>query len=641
MDDSGDEPDEPEPATTRSTRRASTASSKSKKGRSSVRLSNASTMAMGKKGKGRAKAVESEDEDEDDGTAPMAIDDPPTPPAKASATKARKRASSGTRGVPASAGYGAAASGVAGRRLSSNTFKAPDTPRASPGARKGPSNPFQSPVALKGIRKTPHTPGTGRKGVSFAPNLTHQEGDADDILDGIDDLDDEDLPPAQPGSPRSIIRSTGMPLPTHLPYDDQRDHGSNGFPGVISKQRQAFRGKTPAMGKPFVDDKLLYPKTGGPTREQTNMLEGSFGLKHWVAIGAAVVLSFYFFSAPKNVPFCNTDGTPPLSAVSGDCVICPPHGVCSQGHLRCDYMYTPSHGQCVKDTELTRGAHALGDYVLVKAQERRGYYECGSVDSDELSEDVVRALASSTGVVSADRFAEAWELMLTPSVFDTLGGGAVHYTKAADSSRGGSFRTDIASKTYRCLMQEALLDNIALIILIVGAGGGIWIVQRRRAASVRVEEEVEELMQEVHRSLQELFEQTNGGQDGDAGIAVTHLRDSLIPATEARKELLWSQVEARVAKDTRIDEVPRLLDGQQIEAWVWTAPLTPLQRSARRASEQAAGSPMMSAGSRADPELYARGFGMASAATAAGASMGQARMRRGGLSPNHQLYPTS
>ncbi|KAG7536175.1 Man1/Src1 C-terminal [Arabidopsis suecica] len=325
--------------------------------------------------------------------------------------------------------------------------------------------------------------------------------------------------------------------------------------------------RNPKSSSSPIRSMLEPPQSFFPSKEEF------FRLLKVLLVACAVAFTCNFLakslSSNPTKSFCDSN----FDSIDSDldfCEPCPINGECYQGKLKCNLGYKKQRNLCVEDGEINESTKKLVGYFERKVCEAYAHNECYGTGAIWVPEnDVWKELRSNSFLNNFDE-----------SAYNFLKGKAVEGVTELLEKRTNSNGIDelkcpeSVARSYKpltCRMRQWLLRHILIIssacAMLVGSAILRRKIQRKRYFSKRVEE----LYDQVCDFLEENAVASNSADTSNCEpwVIASWLRDYLLLPRERRDPLLWLKVEELIKEDSRIDQCPKVVKGEQKVVYEW------------------------------------------------------------------------
>ncbi|CAN8245864.1 unnamed protein product [Cochlearia groenlandica] len=280
-------------------------------------------------------------------------------------------------------------------------------------------------------------------------------------------------------------------------------------------------------------------------------------------------LAKHMSSNPK--PFCDVN----FDSIESDsylCEPCPVNGECKQGKLQCNHGYKKQKNLCVEDGEINKSAKKMVEYFERRVCESYAHNECyGSGDIWVVEDDVWKDIRSSGFTKHLDEpsynFVKAKAVEAVAKLLEKrTNSNGVNEFKCPESLVG-------SYKPRTCRIHQWLLQHIVIVsssfAMLVACAILHRMIQRKRHFSSRVEELYNQVCDFLEDNAMSSY--SDDASNCEPWVIAARLRDHLLLPRERRDPLLWSKVEELIQEDSRIDQYPEMIKGEQKVVWEWQA----------------------------------------------------------------------
>ncbi|KAF1833203.1 hypothetical protein BDW02DRAFT_570294 [Decorospora gaudefroyi] len=284
------------------------------------------------------------------------------------------------------------------------------------------------------------------------------------------------------------------------------------------------------------------------------------------------------------------------------CEPCPLHAECFRRlNLRCDPDFIkrdhplalggliPLPPTCEPDSAKTRKVNGITNRAVEILRQRKAQYECGEPDAegntvkspDVTESDLKQQMASQKSKGLSDQeFSELFERAfpdltkreeVVVSTDGTTGGKRLASTSLAKLSLSCSLRRSLRQSFERYLFQIVMMA-----LLMATASYGKYSYTSNRAMEARAKQ----LASDAYDRLQDQAALSYQESGAEKGISMTQLRDDVLRTefNAARRQKLWTRVQAKVEKNTNIRAgVRTTVNGDVARMWEWVGPLKRLE----------------------------------------------------------------
>lgn len=125
---------------------------------------------------------------------------------------------------------------------------------------------------------------------------------------------------------------------------------------------------------------------------------------------------------------------------------------------------------------------------------------------------------------------------------------------------------------------HSAMQHLAWIVLgTTGILSLAWFVRRRAQQYEQSEKTYKEFVGKILELLEEQYEQHNQDSETKPWLAISHIKDMLIPAADRKKmKSLWERAKKQISEsESRIRAETQLIHGEEYEVWRWIQPRSP------------------------------------------------------------------
>ncbi|KAG0578524.1 hypothetical protein M758_4G026300 [Ceratodon purpureus] len=358
-----------------------------------------------------------------------------------------------------------------------------------------------------------------------------------------------------------------MPLPTSSPGYDAKRGGHYASPVKFEANNSGGAATTPlSSSKPKDKERRHKKKHHHSSRKRSEApLTWSEQLLQLAAVLLTAVAVYKLTLAgvrkleDSRRPFCDGHQDPERD----NCRPCPDNGLCLNGELRCIPGFRRQGAVCVPDKQIDRNAQILAEFVQNKVCRISGESLCRTDKTTWVPEHQLwdASKEEKMGLDSESMwFVREKAVQL---VRDKL-------NIRIDEFGLKEFECPIKlAATYQpigCRLRKGIRANIYGILLtsfiVVSVAVHILKNLRYRRLLTRAEE--------LYMQVCEILEERAGGASGEIKWVVSsRLRDHLLLPSERKIPALWKEVEGLVQEDSRIDQYPKLVNGDSRVVWEW------------------------------------------------------------------------
>ncbi|KAG9452224.1 hypothetical protein H6P81_005128 [Aristolochia fimbriata] len=286
-------------------------------------------------------------------------------------------------------------------------------------------------------------------------------------------------------------------------------------------------------------------------------------------------------------PFCDSDEADDLFS-SGLCEPCPENAVCSDGRFDCIHGYRKEGKVCVEDGEVNQAAKKISDWVESRLCEAYAHVMCDGLGMIWFQEtEILKELEENK---LKQHFGFNDEIFMYARKR-----GLENVQKSLDKRETLEGLTEFKCperlaekyKPLLCCVRQWIYRNVSFILPILAMLAGLVRIilkvhQRWHRAS-----RVEQLYEQACEILEENALAISGTEPGEPWVVASQLRDHLLLPKERKDPILWRKVEELIQEDSRVDQYPMLVKGEQRIVWEWQVKgsLSSRMRSKKAASK--------------------------------------------------------
>ncbi|KAK9121541.1 hypothetical protein Syun_019158 [Stephania yunnanensis] len=306
-----------------------------------------------------------------------------------------------------------------------------------------------------------------------------------------------------------------------------------------------------------------------PSKGELLRLLGALAIALAVAVSCKYAVNF-INRQPK--PFCDSNGE---DSISDSCEPCPNNGECSKGHMNCLPGYKKSGRYCVEDGEINQTAKKLSEWIEHRVCEASVQFLCNGAGAVWMQE------------------ADLWKELDKQNLKEKLGLDNDSYVYAKQKAMGiadGILEIQKSSfgikelkcpdwlsdkyKTFSCYIRQWIhhhaLVLVSLFPLLLGIAAFVIIQLQNIWRNLYLSTRAEQLYQQVCEILEENATTAKTmNNECESWVVASRLRDHLLLPRERKDPLLWKKVEEFVQEDSRLDQYPKLVKGEQKVVWEW------------------------------------------------------------------------
>ncbi|XP_078438443.1 man1-Src1p-carboxy-terminal domain protein [Wolffia australiana] len=287
-----------------------------------------------------------------------------------------------------------------------------------------------------------------------------------------------------------------------------------------------------------------------------------------ISLASSVALAchlLFSFKHRQQIPFCD----------SGDealdfCEPCPDHAECSRGRWECLLGYKKKGWICVEDGEITRQLETLSKMMEEHICGEYAQFLCRGSGKAWFSEsDVLNFLENRIKPVSqVDN--SYWDILSQNTIKAVANSLEIRMSALGDKELKCADNLVELYKPYSCVIEDWAYRNIWLLVsisfLIPASAILAYRLHRKRCISNRAEELYDQVCEILRESA---LSAKSKDTEADPWVGCSWLRDHLLLPKERRDKVLWRKVEELIREDSRIDEYPRMIKGEQKVVLQW------------------------------------------------------------------------
>ncbi|KAL3656133.1 hypothetical protein CASFOL_000529 [Castilleja foliolosa] len=297
------------------------------------------------------------------------------------------------------------------------------------------------------------------------------------------------------------------------------------------------------------------------------------------AVAAACNLLVSSLNQPPK-PFCETttsDPDYPLPAASDYCVPCPINGLCSDGNLKCGHGYKKHGKLCLEDGDINKEAEKISNWAQVHICEAYAQLSCTGTGKCWVSEGELLNNLNEYKTRDSDGMDEAVYMSAKQKALETI--RSVLETRT-DNHGVEEFKCpELLLNHYKplsCIVRQWIVSHALLSVSTFSMFLGCILIAsrayRRHHLSVRSEQLYHELPSEM--MVCDILEEKPSRSRSISGesenfVVASWLRDHLLSPIERKDPFLWRKVEELVQEDSRVDQYPKLVNGEAKIVWEW------------------------------------------------------------------------
>lgn len=361
------------------------------------------------------------------------------------------------------------------------------------------------------------------------------------------------------------VSDSSMPLPSASPVYDATKPGSHYASPVKFESNSVRTASTPQSSSKPKERRHKKKHHQSSRKWSESPLTWREQLLQLVAVllTAAVVYKVTVAAVgwleQSRRPFCDEQQDPERD----NCRPCPENGLCLNGELRCIPGFRRQGALCVPDKQIDRNAQNLAEFIQSKVCRISGESLCRSDKTTwvpelqlwDASEEEKMGLDADSSWLVREKALQLVRDKLNIRIddfglreFECPIRLAVTYQPI-----GCRLRKGIQANIYGILLTSFIVVSVAVYIL--------RNVQYRRLVT-RAED--------LYMQVCEILEERAGGASGETKWVVSsRLRDHLLLPSERKMPALWKEVEGLVQEDSRIDQYPKLVNGDSRVVWEW------------------------------------------------------------------------
>ncbi|CAA6669720.1 unnamed protein product [Spirodela intermedia] len=280
-----------------------------------------------------------------------------------------------------------------------------------------------------------------------------------------------------------------------------------------------------------------------------------------VVLAASVAVACHFvagFRRRQQRPFCDSGDDP-----QDFCEPCPDHGECIRGRWECLLGYKKKGRRCVEDGEINQKVERLTE--LIEDYTCGGYaqvlcYETGIIWFPEA--DILKMLDEHRLKDAGGLENDTWILLNQKAI--KAAESSLEIRISFDGTKDVKCPDSLVElhKPYSCQIRQWIRKNALLLapvsFLITGS---IWLslrIRRKKYISSRAEQLYEQCVDCKEHTLWV-----------EPWVGFSWLRDHLLLPRERKDPVLWKKVEELVLEDSRIDQYPKMIKGEQKVVLEW------------------------------------------------------------------------